>query len=153
MLSLLKARYGHILAAGFGPLALKALRQTMVEAGQSRRYENENVDRICRVFRWTASEQLIMPPVPAAMRTVEGLRRGHTEAREGSPVKPVDDAIVEVALKHLPTIVADMVRLQRLTGVRHGEICSMRTADADQGSIYSLGFPEQRCTADARQVV
>ncbi|HVA46105.1 MAG TPA: hypothetical protein VNH11_07000 [Pirellulales bacterium] len=40
--------YGHTPAAKFGPLALKALQMRMVEAGQSRRYVNDNIDRIRR---------------------------------------------------------------------------------------------------------
>jgi hypothetical protein len=30
----------------FGPLALKTLRQRMIDAGQSRKFINENVDRL-----------------------------------------------------------------------------------------------------------
>jgi len=51
-LRLLRTIYGDTRAADFGPLALKALRQKMIEQGQSRRYVNDNVARIKQAFRW-----------------------------------------------------------------------------------------------------
>jgi hypothetical protein len=92
VLSLLKRRYGHTTAAEFGPLALKALRHTMVEEGQARRYANENCSRIKRLFKWAASEQLIPASVHQALATVEGLRKGKTKAKDRPPVDPVDAA-------------------------------------------------------------
>jgi hypothetical protein len=52
----------------------------MIELNHSRRYVNENVHRVRKVFRWAASEQLIPVSVPEALATVEGLRKGHTKA-------------------------------------------------------------------------
>jgi integrase len=136
-LSLLKLRYGHTPAVDLGPLALKAVRQIMIEEDQSRGYANENVHRIRKVFRWAASEQLIPASVPESLATVEGLRKGHSTAREGIPVQPIEDSAIEATLPHLPPVVADMVRLQRLTGARPGEICSMRPSDVNRnGEIW-----------------
>jgi integrase len=110
----------------------------MVELGQSRRYANENMHRIRKIFRWPASEQLIPPSVPQGLEMVDGLQKGYTEAREGDPVEPVDDAVVEATVPHLAPIVADMVRLQRLTGARPGEICRLRPVDIDRsGEVWS----------------
>jgi hypothetical protein len=44
--------YGDDPAVNFGPLALKAIRQRMVNDGLSRRYVNDHVARIKRMF-WT----------------------------------------------------------------------------------------------------
>ena len=55
---------------------------------------------------------------------------------------PVEDEVVEETLLHMPRIVADMVRLQRLTGARPGEICSLRPGDIDRSSdvwVYKPG--------------
>jgi hypothetical protein len=102
VLSLLKTRYGRTAAIDFGPLALKALRKAMIDQGQARRYVNENVHRIRKVFRWAASEQLIPASVPESLWTVEGLHKGLGEARETAPVVIVEDAIVE-ATSRLPS--------------------------------------------------
>lgn len=53
--ALLNVRYGRTLAAEFGPLALKSLVAKMVQDGASRRYANDNAQRIKRIFRWAAS--------------------------------------------------------------------------------------------------
>jgi len=74
-LTLLKQRYGHTLASEFGPLALKALQNLMVELGHSRGYINENIHRIRKIFRWAASEQLIPPSVTEALATVMDCKR------------------------------------------------------------------------------
>jgi integrase len=64
--------------------------------------------------------------------TVPGLKKGRTTAREPKPIGPVEDVVVEATLPYLPEVVADMVRLQRLTGCRPGEVCSMRPGDIDR---------------------
>lgn len=67
-----------------------------------------------------------------SLNTVEPLRVGRTKAPELPEVKPVENAVVEATLPHLPEIVADMVRFQRLTGTRPGEVCGLRPADIDR---------------------
>jgi hypothetical protein len=94
----MKQRYGHTPAAEFGPLALKAIRAALIESGNCRRYVNDQIGRIKRVFKWGASEQLIPASVPQALATAEGLRKGYGEARETLPVQPVDNSIVRQML-------------------------------------------------------
>lgn len=48
-LRLLHQLYGHTPASEFGPLALKSLQNHMIDAGQSRRYVNDNIARIRRI--------------------------------------------------------------------------------------------------------
>ena len=80
-------RYGPTLAVEFGPLALKAIRQQMVDDGSSRNgYVNDHIGRIKRMFKWAAAEELIPASVPQALSMVSGLRKGKTEARETAPV-------------------------------------------------------------------
>src|SRR2546430_10597149 len=52
------------------------------------------------------------------------LRVGRGKARESIPVVPVEVAVVEATLPHLPPIVADMIRVQLATGMRPGELRS-----------------------------
>jgi integrase len=82
-------------------------------------------------------EELAPPSLAHALAAVEGLQAGRTDARETAPVKPVDDATVEATLPHLPDVVADMVRFQRLTGCRPGEVCTLRPCDLDRsGEVW-----------------
>lgn len=68
---------------------------------------------------------------------MEGLKRGRTDAREAPKVKPIDDAAVEATLPFLSPPVAAMVRVQRLSGARPGEITIMRACDVDMsGNVW-----------------
>ena len=75
-----------------------------------------------------------------------GLKRGRTTARETAPVRPVEHAIVEATLDHLPAVVADMVRLQRLLGGRPTELCIMRPCDVDRGGEVWVYTPSSHKT-------
>jgi integrase len=129
--------YGFTPAAEFGPKALKALRQSLVEKKHSRRYVNEQIGNLKRMFKWGTSEEVLPPSVYHALQTVTGLRKGRTEARETAPIGPVAEDVVNATLNFLPATVADMVRFQRLTGCRPGEVCQLRPMDLDRsGEIW-----------------
>lgn len=131
--------YGKHPPAEFGPLALKAIRETWIRAGHTRGTINKNVRRIVRAFRWAASEEMIPVEIHQALATVEGLKRGRTEARESAPIRPVDVAIVAATLEHLCPIVRDMIRTQLLTGMRPAEVCSIRPGDIDrEGDVWEF---------------
>jgi hypothetical protein len=55
----LREQYGRTAAMEFGPLALKAIRQRMVEEDLSRVYINDHAKRIKRMFKWAVGEQLL----------------------------------------------------------------------------------------------
>jgi integrase len=130
-LSIVRELYGRTPAIGFGPLALKACRQKMIECDWSRTYINSQVDKIRRMFRWAASEELLPSSVYNDLRTVPGLRFGKTEARETKKVRPVAMAHVEATLPFMPRVVQAMVRFELLTGCRPAEVCALRPIDLD----------------------
>jgi integrase len=125
----LKRLYGPTRAADFGPLAQQALQQAFVREGKARPYVNYLVEEIKRIFKWGVSQELIPPSVFQALATVLGLRKGRTDVHEPQPVLPVDSAVVEATVPHLPAVVRDMVRFQSLTGCRPGEACILRPCD------------------------
>ena len=124
-----KSPYGKRPADQFGPLALKAFRERLVAEGGGRKTINKKIAVIKQAFQWAASEELIPATAHEALRVVAGLRKGKTTARETKKVKPVEDQTVELTLPHLPAVVADMVRLQRLSGMRPAEVCLIRPCD------------------------
>lgn len=139
--------YGAIQAKDFSPLKLEAVRRLMVtgyahpkfgdQAALARGVINQRVGRIVRMFRWAVAKELIPAEVHHALRTIEGLQRGRSEARETKPVQPVADALVDAVLPHVAEEVASMIRLQRLTGMRPGEVCSMRGCEVDMtGDVW-----------------
>jgi integrase len=137
-LAVLNRLYGTTPARDFGPLALDAVRNAMIEKGWVRRSININMGRIKRMFKWAVAKELAPASIHHALSAVAGLRAGRTAARETAPVKPVPDATVDATLPFLSRTVAAMVQLQRLTGARPGEICGMRTSDIDHtGEIWT----------------
>jgi integrase len=139
--------YGRTPAEEFGVQAFKAIRQRFLDEGLSRSFINASMKRIARMFRWASAEGRISPIVPQALAMVPGLRRGRTTARETKPVSPVDDAIVEATLPYLGDVVADMVRVQRLTGMRPAEVCAIRPCDIDQTTDIWEFRPKSHKTA------
>ncbi len=139
--------YAHTLAADFGPLALKACRQAMEEAGLARGVINQRVGRIKRIFKWATGEELVPPHVFQGLTAVAGLRRGKTAARETEPVRPVPDAHVELVLPYLTPTVRSMVLVQRYTGMRPGELCAMRPRDILRSGETWVYRPKEHKTA------
>jgi integrase len=142
----LRKLYGHTLAREFGPVALKAVRNAMAGADICRSEINRRIGRIVRIFKWGVSEELVPPSVHQALQTVPGLRRGRADVRESEPVKPVPDAFVDAIKPHVSRQVWAMVELQRLTGMRPGEVCSMRSADIDTSGRVWIYTPERHKT-------
>ncbi|MBL9083485.1 MAG: hypothetical protein JNK76_16840 [Planctomycetales bacterium] len=108
----LRKLYGSTPVRDFGPLALKAIRQHMIDdENLSRGVANHRVNRIKRLFKWGVSEELVPSSVFEGLRTVDGLRFGRCNARETEPVKPVPWAFVEPVLAAVSSPVAAMIRL------------------------------------------
>jgi hypothetical protein len=103
--------YGTTLARDFGPLALKAVRQTMIDAGLARTTINQRVGRIVRLFKWAVENELVPPAVCQALKAVRGLQKGRSDARETGPVKPVPEADVDAIRPFVARQVWAMIQL------------------------------------------
>jgi integrase len=133
----LRKLYGCTIAREFSPLRLKALRQTMIDAGLCRNVINQRVGRIVHLFKWAVSEELVPVNVHLGLKTVSGLQKGRTDARESEPIRPVPDAFVDAIQPFVSRQIWAMVETQRLTGMRPGEVCLMRTCDLDMsGKVW-----------------
>ena len=142
----LKRLYGHTVADEFGPLALKAVRQTMIAAGLARKTVNGRIALIKQMFKWAVSEELIPPSVHQGLTTVVGLKKGRTNAPDHAPVLPVPEANIQATLPHLSAVVANMVRFQRLAGCRPAEVCIVRPCDVDRSGDVWVYRPESHKT-------
>jgi integrase len=133
----LRELYGDTPSAEFGPLKLKALRKHLVLSGLCRGVVNARVDRVRCVFQWAVGEELIPETVYRALQAVRGLEKGRSEARETDPVEPVADAVVDATLPHLNHELAGMVRVQRMSGMRPGEVFRLRATQLDwSGTVW-----------------
>lgn len=102
------------------------------------------------MFKWAVSEELAPASVYQALCTVAGLKYGRTTARETQPVTPVDDHWVDATLPYLAPHVADMFRVQRLTGMRPGDVTLIRWQDIDRsGDIWVYRPVGTKCDTSA----
>jgi integrase len=141
----LKRLYGHTLAAKFGPLALKSVREEMIRDDLCRNEVNKRIRRIVRAFKWAVESELIPPAIYQSLKAVPGLRYGRSEARESEPVKPVPEAFVEAVKPHVLPPVWAMIELQRLTAMRPGEVTAMRGCEMNMsGKVWTYEPPRHK---------
>ncbi|MCC6228518.1 MAG: site-specific integrase [Phycisphaerales bacterium] len=143
----LRARFGNLPASTFGPRALKDLRASMIREGLSRKTINGYVSTVALAFRWGTSEELLPSGMYESLKSLAPLKRGRSEAKEGAPVPPVADAVIDATKRHLPRQLRDMVEVQRLTGMRPGELLQMTTGAIDTSGKVWLYRPAHHKTA------
>jgi integrase len=129
--------YATCPAEEFGPLKLKEVRKTMIEARLARNTIHDRIACIKRMFRWAASEELAPVSVYQGLSTIEGLKRGRSGAKETARVPAVPEGYVYAILPHTTPVMAAMIELQLLTGMRSTELCIMRPCDLEtSGEIW-----------------
>lgn len=128
----LNKRFYDLPATEFGPKKLKLLQTDMISLGWTRRSINKGAEIMKRCFTWCASEELIPASVAMGLKTVRGLQKNRTAAREKAPIAPVDDVHVEAILGKVSPLVADVVRFMRLVGCRPGEALAIRAQEIDR---------------------
>ncbi len=150
----LKRLYASTQAIEFGVPQWKAVRRyiedgkngALPKPGQkprpiiipSRSYVNSVMQRVTRIFRWAAGDGNMLPgSIAESLERIESLKIGRTNAGETDPIEPVSDAVVEETLKHLPQILRDVVRVQRLIGCRPGEVLQLTPGMIDRsGDVW-----------------
>ena len=146
-LRILRRHHALTYASDFGPVLLDQLRESMIdELDWSRKYINKQVNRIRGMFKWASSQEIIDVSITRALRELPGLKKGRTRARETKRVTLVSDADIDATIPALPEVVADMVRVQRLTSARPGEICSMSPDDIDRSGDVWIYRPAEHKT-------
>lgn len=141
--------YGDIPAAEFTPDKLKAVRTAFIDAGLARSSVNHHTSRIVAIFGWAAGEGWIPASVPAALREVKWIKAGRTTAPERQRRQPVTEADFLAILPFLARTIPRAVRVaaalevQRLTGMRPVEVCSLRPCDVDRsGDVWLYTVPD-----------
>ncbi len=138
---------GSVSLEEFGPLKLIDVRDEMIEQGLARTCINQRIGRIKRMFKWAVSQQVVSAFIYHALSTVEGLKRGRTNAREGKKVRPVDEKHVYMVLDYTTSVVAAMIELQLLTGMRPGELVRMKPKDIERSGEIWHYYPEKHKNA------
>lgn len=137
---LMRRYYGRTPAVEFGPRKLRMLREEMIRGDQttdpprkpwSRKYINQQVQRVRRIFKWAVAHELVAPDVHQTLCTFEPLKRGRSAARENPKIGPAPRALLDAVLPNLSRPVGAIVDLQLLTGARAGELLQLRRCDIE----------------------
>ena len=126
----------------FTPDDLLKARQIWIDRGCSRSYVNRCVQTIIRCFKWAVTKRRVPAQSWQELAAVEPLRKGRPGARETPKVKSVPEEVVTPVLAFLPPTVADMVRLQMLTGCRPNEVTRLTPGQIDRGGDVWKYTPE-----------
>jgi hypothetical protein len=137
-LRVVRKMHGHTLAREFGPLALKACRDRMVRKGWARTYVNAQVDRVRRMFRWAAEEEMLPGGVRDLWQGVRAPDRG-----PGVPQQPAPRPLCRRRRVRRPGPPA-RPEAAALRAGRRGQ--RPRGRPGQQGSLRLLGVAAPRAT-------
>lgn len=123
--------YGSEFAGSFTPAHLETIQKHLISRKLARTSINTAVAKIRLFFKWAVRNGFVDPSVHQAILTVDGLRRGKTEAREPEPTGAVPREHVLALLPFLPPPVAALAQVQYYCGMRPGEVTLLRRCDID----------------------
>jgi len=137
--------YGPTPAQDFGPLKLRALRETWIARNLARKTVNSYTATVKRLFKWASGREIVSPSIWHGLQCVEGLRRGRSNARDTKPVEPVPLDHVKAVKPLVSRQIAALIDLQLLTGARPGELVGLRPCDIDtSGQVWEVRLPEHK---------
>ncbi|VTS04862.1 tyrosine-type recombinase/integrase [Tuwongella immobilis] len=128
----LHEKHGHRGVSEFTIEDLRNLRADLIERRLARTTINANIRRIRTVFRWAASEGLIDAEIPARLAVLQNLKANRSSAKETMGICGVQDEQIEAILPHLTPTLRSMVLVQRLTGMRPGELVNLRVEEIER---------------------
>lgn len=128
----LNSAFGDKPAAALHSLMLESIRDDMAKSGRlCVKTINEYLSKIKRLYKWAARKRLIEASVWHGLLTVGGVKVGRTTAPASKDVPPIADVTIEATLPYLSPVLQAMVRFQRYTGCRPGEVCLVRPCDIE----------------------
>jgi integrase len=128
-------------------LDVRRWRDALSARGLARTHVNEQARRLRVMLAWAREEGLCTGSPLDEVRAVRALRRGRPGARESQPVTAVPDEVVAKTLPFLGRLVADMVMVQRYTGMRPIEIVQMTAQGLDTTGEVWVYRPVRHKTA------
>jgi integrase len=143
----LRELFGDTLAAEFGPVRFKAVRQMLVDLGLTISTIRARLGVIKRMIAWGVENEMLPGDALHRLQAVAPLKAGRDGVKPSRKVKPVPEADIRAILPHLNPTVRAMVELQALTGARPGEIWRMTTGQIDRAGNLWLYSPTSHKTS------
>ena len=120
-----RRHYGREPVADIGPVALRTWRDA-VAAEHSADWANRAMRHVVTMFRWGVAEEIVPVETYQRLKAVTPLRPPRRP-----PVGPAPDEAIDAVRAIVGRHVRAMLELQLCTGMRPGEVCSMRPCDLD----------------------
>lgn len=151
-------------AVGTKPVALmtkrdlELVRDRMVSRGLSRKVINQRISRIVHVFRWGTEENRTLVPetVAAVLSLLTPLEAYRTAAPEKEPIVGVPPDRVEKVIAVANPVLAAMLTLQLLTGMRPGEVRGIKkkmVVQRDGGWVADFGIEHKMAYRKQRRAI
>ena len=145
VLKRLNSIYGSTPASEFGSVRYQAYRQTYIDEGLTRKTINSYMFHVREIFNLAAKSERTPWEWYWRLKGIGNLIAGRSAAKETDDILPVDDHIVDATIKHLTPTLASMVEVQRLTGMRPGEVVQIRPCDIDRsGDVWLFKPPRHK---------
>jgi len=138
--------YATLPSKEFGAPQFRAVREWWLSDGtRTRQYVNKQMKRLVRIVKWSVAAGMMPTENYVAIKCVDPLKRGRTEATEAEPIKPVAVELVKATYPHLTKVVADMVRFQMLSGCRPGEVVKITPGMIDRtAKVWTIKLTEHK---------
>jgi integrase len=138
--------FGREPVASFGPVEVKALRQCWVDRGLARNTCNQQAGIVKRIVAWGVEHRLAPAEVYFGLQAVRQLKRGRTVAPDYPKVEAVADQHIAAILPLVNPVVAALIQVQNLSGMRPGEALRLRASDIDRTGPVWLYKPTDPAT-------
>lgn len=135
----LLAMYAPTRVVDFKPRALTALQIDMARSGLGVRTLNSRITMLKRMFRWGVREELVPGVISHALEEVDPLKPGEYGVKPPTKRRAATMEQVQAVIPHLPThVLRTMLAVHWMTGMRSGELVSMRKCDiCFQGEVWT----------------
>lgn len=106
--TLVGKEYGLGNIEDFGPVELDRFRDSLLDdLDWSRKFINKQLNRVIAMFKWAAKKEFCSGGMHTQLKTLGGLKKGRTRARETEGVRSIEDELIEKTLLKLPDIIAE----------------------------------------------
>lgn len=135
--------FGSMEIQDFNNTHLELLQKHWIRQGMKRKTINAYTRRVKAMFRWAVNQKFLSGGQWHEIAAVNSISRGRMGAQDAEPIGPASEDQIEAVLKVSSRRFGAMIQLQRLTGMRPGEVCIMRSCDVDMSGPVWIYKPSR----------